>query len=69
MTPYGCFNILEDVATFVGATVTPNSFSGLLNPASPKYDERYRKKLDLIYEYKFISEAEYNRVLEAEGVI
>ncbi len=66
--PYGCANIKEDIATYVGKINEPEFFKNLINPKSIYYNERYRKKIDLLYEYKLISEGEYDRILEVAGV-
>ena len=66
--PYGGANILEDVATFVEEVNNPKIFAPLINPESPKYDIRYRQKLALLHEYKFITNDEYNKILNVAGV-
>lgn len=66
--PYGSWNIHEDVATFVGEVNNPKFFAPLINPDRPDYDIRYRQKLDLLHQYKFISDSEYNKILEVAGV-
>ena len=65
--PYGGSNILEDVATFVEKMNQPEFFKPLLSEDN-EWHEIYRGKLDLLYEYKFISESEYNKILEEAGV-
>jgi len=66
---YGKTNIYEDVATFTGkVAANPSFFKGHIDPKSPDYNPIYRKKLDLLNKYKFISEQEYNKVLEEAGV-
>ena len=67
--PYGGKNLFEDVATFVESVAAEQSIFGkLINPESPKYDIRYRQKLDLLHKYEFISDEEYSRVLVYSGV-
>ena len=66
---YGTTSMFEDIATFVEEVVGyPKTFTKLINPQSPDYDIRYRQKLDLLYEHKFISYKEYSKVLEVAGV-
>ena len=61
--------VFEDVATFVqNVAVESFIFGKLINPSTPDYDIRYRQKLDLLYQYKFISDSEYNKILEVAGV-
>ncbi len=65
---YGRKNIEEDIATFVEEINNPSFFKDLINPSSEDYDIIYRQKLDLLYEYNFITEGEYNKVLLEAGV-
>ena len=66
---YGGKNLFEDTATSVEKISTnPSFFSCLIKPGCKDYDERYRKKLDLLHEYNFISKEEYDAVLMAAGV-
>ncbi|MCX5751785.1 MAG: hypothetical protein NT099_09025 [Candidatus Saganbacteria bacterium] len=61
--PYGETNYYEDIATFVEKIwEDPKFFNPLIDPSSPKYDERYVAKIDLLYEYGFISREKYNAV-------
>ena len=61
--------VFEDVATFVqSVAVEPFIFGKLINPSNPDYDPRYRQKLDILHKYKFISDFEYNKILEVAGV-
>src|SRR3989344_2309288 len=66
--PYGTWNSYEDVATFVGKINNPGIFSPLINPKSPSYDVRYSQKLDLLHEYKFISDEEYSRIISYASI-
>ena len=65
---YGATTQLEDIATFVENANKPEFFSDLINPQSSEYDIKYRQKLDLLYQYKFIPNNEYNKILETAGV-
>ena len=69
LTPYSATNSLEDVGVFVGgATANPSFFKDLINPSAQNYNQIYRQKLDLLHEYKFISDEEYYKVLDVAGV-
>jgi len=60
---YGANNFKEDVATYVEAVYTnPGIFKDLINPKSPKYDEKYLKKLLLLKEYGFITSKEWKAI-------
>jgi len=62
--PYGANDVLEDIATFVGAVYSkPHLFVDLLDPASESYDSRYLEKLDLLKKYGFIKEDAYNSIV------
>ena len=64
VTTYGCYSLHEDVATFVQpAAINPKFFESLITPGSPQYDERYRKKLDLLLKYGFLKEDVYNKII------
>tara|TARA_Y100000310_G_scaffold213829_1_gene214839 strand:+ start:14934 stop:16946 length:2013 start_codon:yes stop_codon:yes gene_type:complete len=65
---YGGKNIFEDIATFVEEVNNPSFFKPLINPQDDKYDVRYEQKLALLHEYKFISDEEYNKILEVAEV-
>lgn len=72
VSPYGCWNEDEDIATQVEeATTAPGAYRSLLDPTSDYYvdqpDQRpyaavYRKKLELLKEYNFISEEIYAEI-------
>jgi len=66
--PYGSVNIQEDVATFVEEMSDPEFFKPLLDPSHP-YSYSYRGKLDLLYEWKIITEKEYFAVLEEADLL
>ena len=63
---YGAENQMEDVATFVGEITKLNYFKYYLSDEN-EWSEIYQGKLDLLKEYKFISEDEYNAIMEAAG--
>ena len=66
---YGGTNSLEDMSTFVEEAVkSPKTFAPLINPESPLYDSIYRNKIEFLYKYKFISDSEYNKILQTAGV-
>ena len=65
---YGTTNMREDIATYHEHIRNPEFFSQLINPESPQYDARYKEKLDLLFEYKFITEEEYKTILWAAGL-
>ena len=66
---YGCEHYSEDISEFVRAIyVEPDFFTNLIDSKSPKYDIRYRQKLDLLYTHDFISDTQYNKILEVAGV-
>lgn len=67
--PYGGTNRFEDVATYVGQVVRdPSVFESKIDPDSEDYNEVYRKKLDLLYEYDYITDKEYKNVLKEAGL-
>jgi hypothetical protein len=61
---YGAKNINEDIATFNEKISDPAFFKPLLSADNP-YSSVYRAKLDLLYEYKYISWGEYQAILNA----
>jgi len=63
MRAYGSTNIYEDVATFQEDAHFPGRYGRVLSAQHP-YREVYKGKLDLLYEYGFISGEEYNAILE-----
>jgi hypothetical protein len=74
--PYGANNIHEDVATFIETVRSDPLFFkgfGLIDETlpsgekSPFYDSRYKEKLDLLKQYGFITEAEYNAVFDPKS--
>lgn len=67
--PYGCKDLWEDGATFVEKIIIePEFFKDKINPKSNTYDIRFRKKIDLLVKYNFISEEKYKQVLNLAGV-
>ncbi|MFH1455423.1 MAG: hypothetical protein ABIF40_00555 [archaeon] len=64
---YGCKNLGEDIATFFEnfAKDDYEFYQNLVNPTSPDYDVRYEYKLDLGYEYGFVTQEEYNKIYSA----
>ena len=62
--PYGATSFSEDVATYMEQINNHSFFKELIDPKSPKYDARYKQKLDLLLNYGFISQAEYNAVFK-----
>lgn len=69
VTPYGCSEIEEDIAEFVGYTKQPPEFwKPLLDPKSESYDPRYMKKLNLLLKYKGISQENYDIILKRAGL-
>ncbi|MEK6897940.1 MAG: hypothetical protein AABX28_01130 [Nanoarchaeota archaeon] len=68
VTPYGGSSLHEDIATFVENMGNPEIFASVVNPSSPQYDIRYRQKLDMLHQYKFISDDEYNKIFEVAGI-
>jgi len=66
---YGASNMPEDIAEFVRIIKTsPESLKEVINPSNLQYNLVYRQKIDLLHQYKFISDAEYNKVLKLAGV-
>lgn len=67
MKPYGCNNLHEDVATHLETFGKRDYglFKELIDPTNAKYDPRYKQKLDLLYEYEFITEEQYNQSIGA----
>lgn len=58
---YGAKNFYEDVATFVEQIwKNPEFFRPLVDPKSASYDPRYKQKLDLLLEYRFITREQYD---------
>lgn len=68
VSTYGGKSLIEDVATYVGKANDPCFFECLINPECKDYEVRYREKLDLLNEYQFMSENEYNEILECAKV-
>ena len=62
---YGCNNYHEDVATFVEQVAEGDHdfYKPLITPQSGKYDPKYRKKLDLLYKYGFITTEDYQKII------
>ena len=60
-------NIHEDVATFVEYANNPEFFKPLLSEDNG-WHKIYRQKLDLLHDYKFISDKEYFDILREAGV-
>lgn len=61
---YGCTNYEDDVATFVeNVNKNPSFYKPLITPGSPQYDQRYKKKLDLLYQNGFITKERYDLVV------
>ncbi len=58
----------EDMATYLEKVNEPEFFSELINPKSEAYDPRYLQKLNYLYKYHFISDSEYDAILEAAGI-
>ena len=73
LNPYGCSNYDEDRAEYnrYVKTVDTSFFIPLLTPpGNPKhdlsqYDPRYRQKLDLLLEFRDISQEDYDRIVNA----
>lgn len=64
--PYGAKNFYEDVATFVEKVWgNPDFFSSLIDPKSSQYEPRYKQKLNLLLEYGFITQEQYDRIVGA----
>jgi|GEM_PF-5720319 len=63
--PYGCNNIYEDIATFVEPIVNKDFafYQALITPGSKRYDSRYRQKLDLLHEYGFMVDEDYQKIV------
>ena len=61
--PYGGQNILEDVATFVEKSDNPDFFKPLLDSNNPNYDVRYKEKIDMLYNYGFITKSKYQAII------
>ena len=64
--PYGAYNKNEDMATFTEKITSDPGFfkrEGLLD-GGKNYDPRYKQKVDLLFKYGFISQAEYNAVFK-----
>lgn len=74
--PYGTQTVNEDIAVFFEKVGTnPDWFKDIINPKNKnsndvfkEYNPAYKQKLDLLYQYKFISCCEYKAVLEAAGL-
>lgn len=64
MLAYGATNFYEDVATFNEKISEPEYFVFLLSEENPHHDI-YAKKLSLLNKYKFISQEEYQAILNA----
>ena len=65
--PYGATSYLEDIATFVEAISTDSyKLAEMFDEKNPWY-EVYKKKLDYLYAKHFISEGEYNNVLNTKN--
>lgn len=64
--PYGGQNFMEDVATFAEKAHTdPRFFGPLINQGDPKKNI-YLRKLGLLYEYGFITPADYKKLLKLQ---
>ena len=68
MRAYGNSNQLEDVATFVEKVGEPEAFAQLITPGNEQYHPDYKKKLDLLRKYNFISETEYKTIILKGGL-
>jgi len=62
---YGCNNFYEDVATFVEPVARGDYgfYKPFITPESDQYDPRYRKKLDLLHRYGFITNEDYQKII------
>ncbi|GEM_PF-4561615 len=69
VSSYGGYNYYEDVATFVEETAkfSPGSFFQPLLSANNPYHKIYRKKLDLLVKYQFISDEQYRAIVNYKG--
>ena len=65
LRPYGCSSLLEDVATFVDKIDEPSFYAPLVDPKGVGRDDRYKRKLELFREYRFISDEEFRKIMEA----
>ncbi len=62
--PYGATDMMEDVATFTEAIIVqPNKLKGVLLESN-QYSSTYKRKIDLLYEYKFITREQYQNALK-----
>jgi len=64
--PYGAYNQNEDMATFTEKIASDPGFfkrEGLLE-GGKNYDSRYKQKIDLLFQYGFITKAEYDSVFK-----
>jgi len=69
MNPQGAEKPSEDIGTFIESIIIfPETFAPLLNKSSQSYDPRYRKKLDLLLEFGFITIEHHGVVINASGV-
>jgi len=73
--PYGAVYFLEDIATFAtAARLYPERIARMINPGNDshwtllKFKDLARKKLDLLYQYGFITCLEYYDILEKAGL-
>lgn len=71
VSPYGSNDILEDIATYREKIIVDPGFFNkfrLIDDTSenPFYDPAYKKKIDLLLEYGFITEQEYDAVFHPE---
>jgi hypothetical protein len=65
---YGANNIMEDIATFMEYTLEePEFFRPLITEGSVEYDPKYIQKIDLLLEYGFITDRDYEFIVEAEA--
>ncbi|MAG17913.1 MAG: hypothetical protein CL944_00360 [Candidatus Diapherotrites archaeon] len=61
--PYGANNFLEDVATLTQLVYeSPDQYAELINPKNENYDIRFVQKLNLLKEYEFIIDKQYNYI-------
>ena len=60
---YGATNILEDIATYVENVHRDPDFFKPLIDSSNTHHEVYRQKLDLLHEYRFVTDEDYDRIV------
>ncbi|MFA4967952.1 MAG: hypothetical protein WC624_07050, partial [Candidatus Margulisiibacteriota bacterium] len=65
--PYGCKNVSEDVATFVGEIYSNiGALKLLVDPSSPRHDWRYSAKINLLHEFGFITDNQYHTIIKPD---